>query len=910
MRKNFTFSVAALLVVAVALGFLFYNSVTSDPRQDYDNYLLQAYQDAVKDMDLNKPGEGKADNPDLAAMQNYFMTMDPETKRVPVERLHNAYKYAVQRKKDNFYKSAQSSLNWTETGSKMGGRTRAIMYDPNDPSGNKVWAGGVTGGLWYINDITDNGAHWQAVNDYWPSLSISSMVYDPNDPMTFYVGTGEYETARHIYRESSGVGIGIWKSTDGGDTWDLIPSTESFKYISDIKIRDEDGTSAIYAGVVSGFYHGINHQSEPSDGLYRSTDGGETWEQVLPDIVGEVVPYAPADLNIGPTGRIFVGTMKNLGGKGGASILYSDEGTPGTWTVFDDYEAIILNDPQYPVPGRVIVACAPSDENRVFALVGAGWIDNMGGNRAEGRYILKSDDGGETWTPTNLPDGDPDWASLSWHAFIGSVNPSNPNDLYVGGLDVWKTLNGGNSWAHVSDWALMYWGGGDDYVHADQHVQNYKPGSSEEMVLGTDGGVFYTNNASSGNPVFQEKNNNYSTLQFYTCDIYPVTGQNYFVGGLQDNGTLLYFGEPLDINDMIDGGDGAYCFFDENEPNIMITSVYYNSYTIFLNWDDYDGMGNYGTGIFINPADYDSENNILYANGVTYDGSYQNRILRINGIPYNANDQLVNLNTGINVYFSSVKLSPYTPAGTSTLFLGSQNGRLFKVTNAQSSPSVEEIGTDDFPIAYLSSIAIGGSEDTLLVTFSNYGVQSVWQTYDGGSTWTDISGNLPDMPIRWAIYHPENYKQVMLATELGVWTTNNAEADEVVWEPDAILPNVRVDMLQMRESDNTVLAATHGRGLIYATWDFNPGTAVGEKVLSDINVYPNPTSGILKISNLPENLSEITISSLNGKVVWKMDQANNPSIETSVDLSGLSKGVYLLEVNAAGMVETQKIVVE
>ncbi|MBN2174953.1 MAG: T9SS type A sorting domain-containing protein [Bacteroidales bacterium] len=910
MRKKFTLSGIIFVFIFIS-GFLLFNfSDRPDPRTDWDQYLLKSYREAVKDINLPETDKKEADQPDMAALQNYFMTFDPQLKRVPNERLLNAYRFTDQLKKENLYKYSNSSLGWAETGSNMGGRTRAIMYDPNDPSGNKVWAGGVTGGLWYIDDITDNGAQWYAVNDYWTSLSISSMAYDPNDPMTFYVGTGEYQTARHIYRESSGVGIGIWKSSDGGDTWDLIPSTESFKYISDIKVRDEDGTSAVYAGVVSGFYHGINHQSDPSDGLYRSTDGGETWEQVLPIIAGEEVPYAPADLEIGPTGRIFVGTMKNLDGNGGATILYSDEGTAGTWTVFDDYEQIILNDPQYPVPGRVIMACAPSDANRVFALVGAGWIDNMGGNRAEGRYILKSDDSGETWTPTNLPDGDPGWASLSWHAFVGAVNPSNPNDLFVGGLDVWKTMNCGSSFSHLSDWAGMYWGGGDDYVHADQHVQLYKPNSSNELLFGTDGGVFYTSNAASNNPVFQEKNNNYSTLQFYTCDIYPVAGQNYFVGGLQDNGTLLYMGEPLDINDMIDGGDGAYCFFDENEPNIMITSYYYNAYSVYLDWNGYTSMGDYGTGIFINPADYDSENNILYANGVTYDGSYQNRILRITGIPYNPNDQMVNLNTGLNVYFSCVKLSPYAPAGTSTLYLGSQNGRLFKVTNAQSTPSVEEIGTDDFPVAYLSSIAVGGSEDTLLVTFSNYGVQSVWQTYDGGTVWEDISGNLPDMPIRWAIYHPQNTNQVMLATELGVWTTNHAQSFNVIWEPDAILPNVRVDMLQIRPEDNTVLAATHGRGLMYATWDYNPGTTVGEKLWGDINIYPNPTNGILNIKNLPENWTGIFISNLNGQEVYRIAEGNMASEENTIDLTGLSKGVYLLKVYTAGKIVTQKIVLD
>jgi hypothetical protein len=140
-----------------------------------------------------------------------------------------------------------------------------------------------------------------------------------------------------------------------------------------------------------------------------------------------------------------------------------------------------------------------------------------------------------------------------------------------------------------------------------------------------------------------------------------------------------------------------------------------------------------------------------------------------------------------------------------------------------------EITGEDFPIAYVSSIAVGQSEDVLLVTFSNYGVESVWQTIDGGQNWTNVEGNLPDMPIRWALYHPANDEQVMLATELGIWTTNLLSSEEVVWNQNATgMANVRVDMLSLRQSDNTVLAATHGRGLFTAIFPLDPTISVPE----------------------------------------------------------------------------------
>ena len=106
----------------------------------------------------------------------------------------------------------------------------------------------------------------------------------------------------------------------------------------------------------------------------------------------------------------------------------------------------------------------------------------------------------------------------------------------------------------------MYTGGGDDYVHADQHNIVYQPGSSETAVFGSDGGIFLTQTANYAYPVFIERNQGYNTLQYYSGAIHPVAGTDHYIGGLQDNGTTLYTGSPLDINDMIDGGDGAYCF--------------------------------------------------------------------------------------------------------------------------------------------------------------------------------------------------------------------------------------------------------------------------------------------------------------------------------------------------------------
>lgn len=869
------------------------------------SYYIKSKSVQTSSFQLSANDNLNADFPDQAGLQNYLTTLDPNLQTVPSEKLYEAYTTVKELSYSKTYQST-SNLEWENVASNMGGRTRTLMWDPNDTAGTKLWAGSVTGGLWYNNNIYNDTCSWVFVEDFWANLSVSCLAFDPNDPMIFYAGTGEYQTARHIYRESSGLGFGIWKSTDGGESWEIIPSTENFKYISDIKVREEDEGSVIYAGVVSGYYMGVNHNSEPTEGLYRSVNGGYSWEQVLPDVIGENETFGPADLEITVEGRIFVGTMKNMNGDGGATILYSDEGIAGSWTIFDDYEQIISWNYEYPVPGRVTLACAPSNHYRVYAIVGAGWYNSNDFNYSKGKYILWTINGGESWTECNIPNNTPEWANIAWHSMAAAVNPFVQGELYVGGKDVWKTSSSGYSWSCVSDWSLMYSGGGDDYVHCDQHVIQYSENSADELWIANDGGLFFSGNAQEDIPVFQEKNKNYNTLQFYTCDLHPNPDSNYFVGGLQDNGTLLYSGDALDIHDMIDVGDGAYCFFDENEPEILITSSYFNNYSLFINRNKIGDMGMDGSGVFINPADYDSENNILYANAVKFNNINANQILRISGIPENPTEQLISLPIYLNTWFSHVKVSPYSPAGTSTLFLGSQNGRLFKVENAHSTPQVFEINTEVFPEANIACIALGGDEQNLFVVFSNYGVPSVWFSNNGGEDWTNIDGNLPDMPVRWALFHPNNNNMVMLATELGIWTTQDINAGFVIWEPDFNFPRVRVDMLQVRPEDKTVLAATHGRGLIYTTWEDNPFVSIEKKNHPNVLIYPNPATDYIQISVGNNEKLSIEIYSQEGRLVFNGTLNENDRI----NLKDWKSGIYFAKINLFNSQVISKFIVQ
>ena len=572
-----------IIFIFTLFFLIFYISNTPNEREKYESFLRNKYAGipnySNKELkEIPEPGQ-----PHMATFQNNFMTLDPELGYVPSDRLYRAF---LEKKSLNSSSSTRS-ISWENIPSNMGGRTRTAMFDPNDPTYSKVWAAGVSGGLWFNNNIHDENSIWQPVDDFWDNLSVSKIIYDPNNTQIFYVATGEANTAITTYRESSSRGIGIWKTINGGESWELLESTYQFEYITDIGIKIRNNISELYACVVSGVYQGEEHESSPSDGLYRSLDNGNSWEQILPNIIGSNTPYSPADIEITSSGKLFIGTMKNLNGEGGATILSSNTGDYGTWTINDEYKIEIESSNNNNIPGRIILSSCKSQPEYIYAAIGAGFLNNMGFNLSYGEFIIKSSDSGFSWEEINIPTDSPnEWASLAWHALAISVHPENPNILFAAGLELYKSINGGESWVDLSEWDLMYSGGGDRYVHADIHQIIFHPDNSNIILTTTDGGIFYSNNSHLPNyePIFIERNQGYNTLQFYTCDISSNIQNIEVVGGLQDNGTLYFNSDTsnpsLSINNMITGGDGAYCFFDNNDP-ILITSTYYNAWYQF-----------------------------------------------------------------------------------------------------------------------------------------------------------------------------------------------------------------------------------------------------------------------------------------------------------------------------------------
>jgi hypothetical protein len=813
MKKKLLISISILLVMLVSV--VLFNKNKPNPienekqltaREKYSLFLKNHPFNNHKKEDLSlkneEEEEGKdknTDRPDLAWEQDYLRTLDPALGRPAPERLPAII---AKMRKITLGKTAPGNITapWVERGpNNIGGRTRALVYDPSDLTQKKVWAGGVTGGLWYNNDITNADSTWRAVNDFWDNIAISCIAFDPNNALIAYVGTGEGFGTR------ASRGAGIWKTTNGGSTWNKISSTNAFFYVNDIVVRNESSTSVVYAAVDGGYYNGMWHGTA-SAGLQRSINGGTSWTQVLPNVPSTSSVYVAADIEISANNRIWIGTKANPFGttdRGGGRVLTSINGT--TWTVSNTTTVTNGN-------GRVELACAPSDSNFVYAII----EDNSAVS-----VLKKTVNSGSIWAnitkPVDADNGIPstDFSrGQAWYDLIMAVDPNNANTLIVGAIDLFRSTNGGTSWSQISKWSnnnnlssLTC-----SRVHADQHAIVYKPGSSSTVLFGNDGGVFYTSSVSTAatNNVIPVRNKNYNVTQFYACAIHPTSGSNVFLAGSQDNGTQRFTTAGINTTNTVYGGDGAFCFIDQVSPAYQIASYVYNSYYLSTNGGVSFGTtlaSDQTTGRFINPSDYDDNLHILYSCRGT---GTLNRIKNVNTTPTSA--QTVTI-TGMTDFASHISVSPYTTS-TTTLFVGTEAGSLFKVTNADNTPTVSNITGSSFPTGSISCVEIGANENELLVTFFNYGVNSVWYTSNGGLTWVSKEGNLPDMPIRWALFNPLNRSEVILATELGIWASVNFTNTTPTWAAsNSGLANVRVDMLQIRSSDKMVIAATHGRGL-------------------------------------------------------------------------------------------------
>jgi hypothetical protein len=746
------------------------------------------------------------------------LIMDPTTNTVPIERLLEAKKIRDQLLSRASLKASNKSgnsptiptINWTERGpNNIGGRTRTLLFDLNDKANGykKVYAGAVGGGLWYTNDITATDITWNKVDDFMANLAISCITQDPVNPLIIYVGTGE-DWGTDDTGSSDGLkGLGLWKTSDGGKTWTQLSSTTTFSYVNNLLVDKNENVYIAGKGI----------------GIQKSIDGGSTWLPVL-SVSNKNANQSNdgSDLELAANGDIYAafGNYETTG-----QVLLSDysknginTGNAGTWV--DITPKPNLSDAANTSWGRIKLACAPSNPNITYALLTQ--IDN---------HFLASfqqyDKSTNTWSEKpqfQLSSGANDWTFASALA----VDPNNANNVYVGSFVVVTTADGGNTWNQLSDPYTYPNSSNLNYVPFYQLAFTYQPNNSNRLLLGTVAGIYSynpTDASSVGTPVFVERNHGYNVTQFYSVALHP-TDPNYALAGPQDNNTQQFTTSGLNSTNQItinQSGNrtwatnlGGFAYIDQINPNIQISQTRINHFVISRDNGKNFYIAPFNiSGFFVIPTDYDSFKGNLY--GETFGGNF----FRWGNVSNNNNKaDIVGVANFKGDDVTAVTVSSNIPG---RVYFGLYNGNVVMVDHADTvSTATGVILKSSVNNGTVSSVAIDpANENHLLITYSNYGIQKIFETKDASASpviWSPVQGNLPDMPVRWGMFYPDFPGKAIIATELGVWTTDSLNDVNTIWQPsNSGLANVSVRMLKYRPADRTLAAATHGRGLFTTT---------------------------------------------------------------------------------------------
>lgn len=736
------------------------------------------------------------------AMQHEFdKTHDPELNEIPSQRLQEALKY-YEYVNDASLKSKTSppfaDIEWKERGpNNIGGRTRAILF----LSSKKVLAAGVTGGLWVTEDITATNMLWKPVNPFGTAtINITCIAQDPTNSNTLYLGTGEKNGSRQV-------GSGIYKSTDGGVSWSSLASTtfsgpsSNFSYVSKILVASNGDVYAATAG----YYCNVN------GGLMKSTNGGTNWTRVIgtngtscsngADLTGaDLEENNAGDLfftSANPSGHVYISNKSTHGNNVGNAGNWTDITPTGSW------KNIQIGVSKQSNSGVIYAAC-------------------QGSNSSDVTGIYYSSNKGTNWTSRSVPticdqgNNSVFTRSQAWYDLVVEIDPANDNTAYFGGIDLLKTTDAGATFSQITTWSNFWPCGGSTppEVHADHHALIFNPYTANAALSGNDGGLYYSTDMNTSIPNWTSKNDGYNVTQYYAIATHPST-KDIVIGGTQDNGSHLLQFYGTGIGSQISGGDGGFCHILQTNSIYRISSYVYNHY--FLE----TGAGyqsqtasNTQTGRFINPTDLDDANALLFSAGSS------NRLEIRSGV---TSGTLVR--SDYNLGFNNRRLSALkvSPNNNDALYVGDDGGNIYKITNRSGTPTKATWGGNIGANGYISSIDVweskSGADDSILVTLSNYGTESIFLTSNGTNaspTWVDIDDNntLQDMPVRWGIFSRESSNKLFIATDLGVMATSAINGNSTPWTliSNNQLPYVRVDMLDYDANDNMVIA-THGRGV-------------------------------------------------------------------------------------------------
>lgn len=776
--------------------------------------------------------------------------------------------------------SDRTSGEWELAGPvNVGGRITDIALHPTDQS--VIYAGTSVGGVFKTED---GGTSWTPVFEDEGANSIGNVAVAPSDPNIVYVGTGE---ANGSFSSGAFFGDGIFKSTDGGETWEHS-GLENTNHIGRIAV-DPANADRVYVAAA-----GVLYGSSEERGVYRTLDGGENWEKILYltdstaaiDVVvnpqnADIVYAAMWERIRRPWGRSYGGVTSRIyrSFDGGENWEQMTNGLPA-----DD-----------PERGRIGLTISQSDPNVLYATY---TIDKVR-NYFDGVY--KSTDAGTSWDLVAFNQIDDVFASFGW--FFGNirVNPTDPDDIFCLGVPLYRSGDGGNNWFPNTNG-----------MHVDFHGLEFHPQNPDMVVAGNDGGVYISQDG--GN--IWDKVETIPNNLIYNMEVDFQQPEQLYCG-LQDQGTNRTLTGNLDDYQRILGGDGFHVIVDPTDNNYIYCEYQFgvlfrssdggNDLDFIFNADGNDDRTNWNTPVVMDPSDPQT----------LYYGA--NRLWQTKDRGDNWSAISPDLSDGLHpsgsLSYGTITTIAISPTNPEVIYVGTDDGNV--QVSFDEGDTWENI-SDGLPDRFVTTVAVHPDDpNTAFATFSGFRnvdyLPHVLRTEDGGQTWEDISGNLPEIPINDIAIDPDEPQVMYIGNDMGVWyTINDGQSWEVLGNN---LPMTIVLDLVLHAPTKTLHAATFGRSIHkYDVADIEPTSTKNKPTfaLTELSVSPNPMNGNTLISfEMPWRAEgQLQVLGLNGQFVQTIanQEFTIGKNQFTWDASGLPSGTYILRLQTMERIVTRKVV--
>ncbi|HAS46147.1 MAG TPA: hypothetical protein DCS93_37045 [Microscillaceae bacterium] len=812
----------------------------------------------------------------------------------------------------------------------VGGRTRAMGIDTRNT--DILMIGGASGGLYRS---TNGGSSWTLVSNAQANPSITDIAQDPLNQDTWYYTTGEaIGTVSTNVGGARYLGDGVYKSTDNGVTWSQLASTDpasqvdfangtrsEWQYCHDIAIDPIDG-AVLVANI---------------KGIYRSTDGGTSWTLVLDASAGFSNDMTHMDvLKTGTSTRVyFAGTHSGGTNKG---FFTSSDGV--TWNKITDPTSMPSS------WNRIEVAIAPSNSNTAWF-----FVSTTGGTYKLYKYNATT----PSWIDrsSNLPDLGGSVGNLNTQGsydMIMAVKPDNEDYIFIGGTSLYRSSDGFATKINDNNDGNSQWIGGyspDNNVnsypnhHPDIHSFKFFPNSNLIAICGHDGGVSKTTDITTNNSVpsgftkahpvtWTTFNNGYYTTQPYSVAIDPTTsGDNRLLLGFQDNGnwSVNNASSTAIWSEEIAGGDGCYGAIVAGENTryhstqrgavLRVTGAS----TLNPTTRNHVHPSAATDQLFVNPFILDkNDQKIMYYPAGTKLWRHNDVASISTGFNFSGtNDAGWNELTSATITSGKISALDVSKTTANVLYYGTSAGQVFKIVDASTgtAPTRTEITGASFPAnAFVSCVSVDEDDaNKVFVTFSNYEVISVFYTTDGGTNWTNVSGNLEENTdgsgngpsIRWIVTHKllTGSRIYYVGASTGLYSTETLNGGSTNWTQEStdVIGNVPVSMIKSRSVDGLVAVATHGKGAFSAN-------VTGTVLTADSFNPANGATGVDIAANLVITFSEDAVAGTGNITVKK--NSDDSTVESfgatssAVSISGNTATLNLLnnlELNTQYYVE-------